>query len=181
MLNRILVLLCFCTALSISAQQKISQADLKASYELPVGWEVKQYFKGDWDKPGGSSICHCALSVNILKVPNNLDDFDYVHMVVYPSDKKGVADPMRGQVWQYKIATGDNGDSLKTPNLQWKHYTGKLITTGDNRFKDCIAWKYVTHTANQKAFYTVYFWGKPTMMQQYKTVIEKIISGFKSI
>jgi hypothetical protein len=181
MFNRLLVLLCLGTCLSVSAQQKISNADLKVAYEVPANWEVKEYFKGDLDKPSGSAICHCGMTVNILKVPNNLDDFDYIDMVVYPSDKKGAADPMRSQVWQYKIATGDNGDSLKTPNLQWKHYTGKLSTTGDNRYKDCIAWKYVTHTPNQKMFYTVYFWGKPSMMLQYKSVIEKIISGFKSI
>lgn len=162
----------------MQAQEKVSQPDLMASYELPKDWKPQQYFKDSWDKPGGSSICHCALSVNILKIPN-ADDFDYLYMVVYPSDKKGASDPMRTQVWQYKIAHGDKGDSLYTPNLQWLHYSGKLTCVGDNRFKDYIAWKYVTH--NQKAYYTVYFWAKPALITQYKTVIEKIISGFKSI
>ena len=178
MLKHLLVLVCFFTCFFMQAQQKVSQPDLMASYEVPKDWSVKQYFKDSWDKAGGSSICHCALSVNILKVPNG-DDFDYLHMVVYPSDKKGASDPMRANVWQYKIANGDKGDSLHTPNLQWLHYSGKLTCDGDNRFKDCIAWKYVTH--NQKTYYTVYFWAKPAMLTQYKSVIEKIISGFKSI
>ena len=178
MFKRFLVIFCLCTGLTTVAQQKIVQPDLMASYELPKEWTVKQYFKDDWDKPGGSSICHCALSVNILKVPNLLDDFDYLHMVVYPSNKKGAADPMRTQVWQYKITQTDAGDSLHTPNLQWLHFNGKLTCPGENRFKDCIAWKYTTH--NQKTYYTVYFWAKPEMMTKYKTVIEKIIQGFKS-
>lgn len=149
-----------------------------ASYVLSKEWKVQSYFKGDWDNAAGSAVCHCGMSINILKVPNG-DDFDYLHMVVYPSTKKGVADPMRAHVWQYKITHGEKGDSLHTPNLQWIQYTGKLVTPGENRFKDCIAWKYVTHS--QKAYYTVYFWGKPAMMQQYKPVIEKIMTGFKSI
>ena len=178
MLKCFLILLCFCACLQINAQQKVSQPDLMASYEVPSNWDVKPYFKGDWDKPGGSSICHCALSVNILKVPNG-DDFDYIYMVVYPSNKKGAADPMRSSVWQYKIATGDKADSLHTPYLQWAQFSGKLTTSGDNRFKDYVAWKYISH--NQKAYYTVYFWAKPTMFTQYKSVIEKIMTGFKSI
>jgi hypothetical protein len=159
-------------------QQVVKQPDLKAQYELPAGWTSQQYYKGDWDKSGGSGICHCALAVNILKVPNG-DDFDYVHMVVYPSDKKGAADPQRTSVWQYKITHGEHGDSVKTSNLQWKHYTGKLTCQGDNRFKDCLAWKYQTHT--DKTWYTVYFWGKPALMAQNKGVIEKIIAGFKTL
>src|SRR6185369_14975327 len=100
--------------------------------------------------PGGSSICHCAMAVNIMKIPNG-DDFDYLHMVVYPSDKKGVANPMRSQVWQYKIVATEGGDSLHTNHLQWLHNSGKLVTTGENRFKDFLAWKYQTHTA--KTYY----------------------------
>jgi hypothetical protein len=178
MAKYLLALLYFSACFLIKAQEKVSQPDLMASYELPAGWKVQQYFKDGWDKSGGSSICHCALSVNILKVPNG-DDFDYMHMVVYPSDKKGSLDPMRTQVWQYKIAHSEKGDSLHTPNLQWIHYSGKLTCVGDNRFKDCIAWKYQTH--NQKAYYTVYFWAKPALMSQYKSAIEKIILGFKAI
>lgn len=178
MVKKALVLAFLFSCFLMAAQEKISQPDLKVEYELPKGWTTQQYYKGDWNKSGGSSICHCALAVNILKLPSG-DDFDYVHMVVYPSDKKGVADPMRTQVWQYNIIHSEKGDSLKTPNLQWIHYTGKLTCQGENRFKDCIAWKYVTH--NQKAHYTVYFWGKPALMQQYKATIEKIMMGFKSI
>src|SRR6202007_1750504 len=124
LMRHTLLLICFCICFLGKAQQKISQPNLMASYEIPKDWNVQEYYKGDWDKPGGSSICHCALSVNILKVPNG-DDFDYLHMVIYPSDKKGVSDPMRANVWQYKITCGDKGDSLHTPNLQWIHYTGK--------------------------------------------------------
>ncbi|HWY37781.1 MAG TPA: hypothetical protein VNY73_04435 [Bacteroidia bacterium] len=178
MLKRLLILFCLCTGFIALAQEKISQPDLMASYELPADWKVQQYFKESWDKPGGSGICKCALSVNILKVPNGAD-FDYLYMVVYPSDKKGSTDAMRSQVWQYKITHGEKGDSLHTPNLQWIQYTGKLTCVGENRFKDCIAWKYVTH--NQKAWYTVYFWAKPALLAQYKDTIGKIITGFKSI
>ena len=113
-----------------------------------------------------------------MKIPNG-DDFDYLHMVVYPSDKKGLANPMRSQVWQYKIVATGAGDSLHTPHLQWVHYSGKLTVSGENRFKDCIAWKYQTHTP--KAYYTVYFWAKPEIMTQYKGVIEKIMQSFKAI
>lgn len=173
----------FCTFFTLSclpalAQQKVSQPELKAEYEVPSNWDVHAYFKGDWDKPSGSSICHCALSVNILKVPNG-DDFDYLHMVVYPSSKKGSTDPQRAHVWQYHIMHGEKGDSLKTPNMQWIHYTGKLVATGDNRFKEHIAWKYQTHT--NKTWYTVYFWAKPGLLSQYKGVIEKIMKGFKPL
>ena len=178
MFKRLLLIIGFCAGFSVLAQEKVNQPDLMAAYELPSNWKVQQYFKDDWDKSSGSSICHCALAVNILKVPNG-DDFDYLHMVVYPSNKKGAADPMRTQVWQYKITHGEKGDSLHTPNLQWIHYSGKLTCVGENRFKDCVAWKYVTH--NQKAYYTVYFWAKPGLMMQYKDVIEKIMTGFKSI
>jgi hypothetical protein len=161
------------------AQQKVKQPDLKAEYEIPKGWDVHEYYKGDWDKPGGSGICHCALAVNIFKVPSIGDEFDYIHMVVYPSDKKGAADPQRANVWQYKISHGENGDSLKTPYLKWKHYNGKLTCSGENRFKEHIAWKYQTN--HQKVYYTVYFWGKPAMMMQYKGVIEKIMNSFKPL
>jgi hypothetical protein len=174
-----------CLAFSIilclkgNAQQKVSQPELKAEYEVPADWKVEKYFKDNWDKPAGSSICHCALSVNILKIPNNAGDFDYLHMVVYPSDKKGSADPQRGSVWQYKITHGEQGDSVKTANLKWIHYTGKLVYTGEHRFKDNIAWIYQTH--KDKTYYTVYFWAKPAMLSQYKGVIDKIISGFKTL
>lgn len=178
MVKPVLSVVFFLFFIGAQAQQVVKQPDLKAEYEVPSDWKVQEYYKGDWDKPGGSSICHCALAVNILKVPFN-GDFDYLHMVVYPSDKKGAGDPQRGNVWQYHIAHGENGDSVKTPFLKWKMYSGKLTTQGDNRFKDCIAWKYQTH--NEKVYYTVYFWGKPSLMSQYKAVIEKIMSGFKPL
>ncbi len=169
------ITLCF----TANAQQKVSQPDLKAEYEVPADWTVQQYFKDNWDKPAGSSICHCALSVNILKVPNGAGDFDYLHMVVYPSDKKGIADPQRGYVWQYKITHPDGGDSVKTPNLQWIHYSGKLVYTGEHRFKEHMVWVYQTH--KDKTYYTVYFWAKPSILTQYKGVIEKTIQGFKAL
>ena len=178
MLKRLFLAFSLVIYLTCNAQQKVSQPDLKAEYELPSNWSVQQYFKDNWDKPAGSSICHCALSVNILKVPNG-DDFDYLHMVVYPSDKKGSTDPQRANVWQYKITHPEGGDSVKTPHLKWIHFSGKLIYTGEHRFKEHTAWIYRTH--KDKAYYTVYFWAKPSMLSQYKGVIDKIISGFKSL
>lgn len=165
-------------ALVSQSQQLVSQPDLKAEYQLPAGWTVQQYYKGGWDKPGGSSLCHCALAVNILKIPSG-DDFEYVHMVLYPSDKKGASDPQRSSVWQYKITHGEHGDSLITNHLRWKHYTGRLTYSGENRFKDCVAWKYETH--KDKVYYTVYFWAKPALIAQYKGVITKIMNSFKPL
>ena len=170
------VALCFMAA----AQQKVSNSDLKMDFTVPESWTVHTYFKSEFDKPAGSSICHCALVVCILKVPNG-DDFDYLHMVVYPSDKKGASDPQRGFVWQYKVTHSESADSVKTPNLNWKHYSGKLTVTGENRFKDHMAWIYQTHTKKEKTFYTVYFWAKAGLLSQNKGIIDKIISGFKSI
>ncbi len=178
MAKRLYLLIFLLVSLHFFGQQKVSQPDLKAEYSLPKDWTVQQYFKGAWDKPGGSSICHCAMSFNTLKIPIG-DDFDYVYMVVYPSDKKGVSDPQRSSVWQYKITHGENGDSLKTPNLHWKHYTGKINYPGEHRFKDFIAWTYETH--KEKVHYTVHFWAKPTVMSQYKAVIEKIMASFKAL
>lgn len=177
MLRRRFILLCMITGMALGAQEKIVQPDLKASYELPAGWNVQQYYKDGFDKPGGSGICHCALSVNILKIPNG-DDFDYLHMIVYPSDRKGASDPMRSMVWQYKITHGETGDSLHTKNMQWIHYTGKLNAPGEHRFKDNIVWKYQAH--DEKTWYTVYFWAKPAILSQYKAIIEKIMQSFTS-
>jgi hypothetical protein len=170
-------MLCISACFALAAQEKIVQPDLKASYELPKDWNVQQYYKDGFDKPGGSGICHCALSVNILKIPNG-DDFDYLYMVVYPSDKKGASDPMRSMVWQYKITHSEQGDSVHTANLQWIRYTGKLNAPGEHRFKDQVLWKYQTHY--EKTWHTVYFWAKPAVLSQYKGVIEKIIQGFRS-
>jgi len=117
MIKRLLLAFLLISPLFAFPQQKVSLPDLKAEFEVPSNWKVDSYYKGDWDKSGGSSICHCALAVCILKVPFG-DDFDYLHMVVYPSDKKGSTDPQRTTVWQYKITHGETGDSLKTPNLQ---------------------------------------------------------------
>lgn len=177
MVKRLLLTFLVGTALCATAQQKVSSPDLKAEYEVPADWKVQQYFKGDFDKAAGSGICHCALAVNILKVPT-ATDFDYLHMVVYPSDKKGAADPQRSMVWQYKISHGDQGDSVKTSNLKWIHYNGKITCTGENRFKDNLVWIYQTH--HDKTYYTVYFWAKPALLMQYKGTIEKIMAGFKS-
>lgn len=179
MLKRLLlVFLSLSGPLCLVAQQKVFQPDLKAEYEVPADWKVTQYYKGGFDKPGGSGICHCALSVNIYHIPSIGDEFDYLHMVVYPSDRKGFTDPMRSQVWQYKISHGDMGDSVKTPNLQWKHFTGKITTAGENRFKDQLVWVYQTNY-KEKIYYTVYFWAKAALLSQNKAVIEKIIKGFK--
>lgn len=178
MTKQVLLCLFLLTGLASRSQQMVSQPDLKAEYELPADWKVQQYYKGGWDKPGGSSICHCAMSVNILKVPSG-NDFEYLHMVLYPSDKKGASDPQRSTVWQYKITHGEHGDSLITEHLRWKHYTGKLTYSGEHRFKDCIAWKYETH--KEQTYYTVYFWGKPGMMSQYKGVIDRIMQSFKAL
>jgi hypothetical protein len=178
MAKQVLAALLFFAALASRSQQLVSQPDLKAQYELPGDWKVQQYYKGGWDKPGGSSICHCALAVNILKVPSG-DDFEYLHMVVYPSDKKGAADPQRGNVWQYHIQHGEQGDSVITDKLRWKHYTGRLTYSGENRFKDCVAWKYETH--KDKTYYTVYFWARPGLLSQYQGVIHKIMNSFKPL
>lgn len=177
MIKRLFLGFLLFTSVVANAQQKVALKNFKAEFEVPADWNVQEYFKGDWDKPAGSAICHCALAVSILKVPVG-DDFDYLHMVIYPSDKKGSTDPQRLNVWQYKI-TRTGGDSIKTPNMQWIHFNGKLTTQGDNRFKDHLAWIYQTH--ENKMYYTIYFWAKPGMLSQYKTVIEKIIKGFKSL
>lgn len=178
MAQQLLLAVLFLFACVSRSQQIVSQPDLKAEYELPADWKVQQYYKGGWDKPGGSSICHCALAVNILKVPTG-DAFEYLHMIVYPSDKKGAADPKRSTVWQYRITHGGDGDSLITDHLRWKHYMGKLTTSGENRFRECVAWKYETH--HDKTYYTVYFWARPGLMSQYKEVITRIMNSFKPL
>jgi hypothetical protein len=179
MLKRLLPVLFITLASTLSAQQKIKQPSLKAEYELPGGWEATEFYKGDWDKPGGSSICHCAMSINILKIPGIGDEFDYVNMVVYPSDKKGITDPQRNMVWQYKIVHGEGGDSLKTSHLKWKQFQGKIVYTGEHRFKDNITLTYQTN--NGKVYYTVHFWGKASILSQYKGVIDKIMKSFKPL
>lgn len=178
MAKPVLLALFILFACALRSQQLVSQPDLKAAYQLPGEWKIQQYYKGGWDKPGGSSICHCAMAVNILKLPSG-DDFEYLHMVVYPSDKKGARDPQRAHVWQYEIKHGEQGDSLITEHLRWKHYHGKLVCTGENRFKDCVAWKYVTN--HNETYYTVYFWARPGMMSQYKDVISQVMHSFRPL
>jgi hypothetical protein len=160
------------------AQETVSQPDLKAAYEIPKNWKVQEHYKGDWDKPSGSAVCQCALAINIFKIPSGMD-FDYIHMVLYPSNQKGASDTKRGQVWQYKINVTDKGDSVHTANLQWIKYQGRLTCSGENRFKDCTALKYQTHKGDN--YYTVYFWGTPELLTQYKDSIDKIISSFKAL
>ncbi len=88
-------------------------------------------------------------------------------------------DPKRKQVWQYKINYRDDGDTLKGGKLEWVLYKGKLVAGGENRFKDCIAWKLTSNS--DKVYYTLYFWTRATIFEQYRPYLDKIISSFKAI
>jgi hypothetical protein len=156
----------------------VSQPNIKMEYEIPKTWKVQEFFKTGWDDPSGSSVCSCAGTINILKIPLGGDVFDYVHMVAYPSDKKGQNVEKRRGAWQYRFVPVENADTINYTNFIWLRYSSKFVVQGgENRFKDNIVWKYVSHYG--QTYYTLYFWAKPSTFREYQPVIEKIVSSFR--
>ncbi len=158
--------------------QKIVQPKLAMEYELPKNWTVKEFSGSDWELPAGNNVCPCSGTLNIFKFPN-LDDYEYIHMVVYPSDKRHMNEEKRKQVWQYKFVKKEiDPDTLKTENHTFLKSVSRFDAPGDHRFKGNVVWKITT--VNAGVYYTMYFWAKPALMMEYKSTIENIIAGFKA-
>lgn len=169
------------SACFVNAQnKKVSLPELAMEYEIPAKWEVKSFFKGDWETPGGNNLCQCAGVMNSLKVPSG-GDFEYLYFAVYPSDRKGANAEKRQSVWQYYFVAKEGADTIKTEHLVWEKQVSKLKPHGsnDNRFKDYIAWRLLSKFGN--TYYTMYIWGKPFMMQQYSTTFQSMIESFKPV
>ncbi|MFL5753143.1 MAG: hypothetical protein ACJ76F_07045 [Bacteroidia bacterium] len=158
----------------------VSQPNIAMEYQIPKSWKVQEFFKTSWDEPGGSSVCPCAGTINILKIPAGGDEFEYIHMVAYPSDKKGQNVEKRRGAWQYRFVPVENADTINYANFIWLRYTSKFVVHGgENRFKDCVVWKLESHKG--KTYYTLYFWARPTVFKEHQPEIEKIIASFKGI
>lgn len=171
----------FLFSLGIVAQnKKVSLPELAMEYEIPEKWDVKPFFKVDWETPGGNNLCPCAGVLNSLKFPSG-GDFEYLFFAVYPSDRRGANADKRKSVWQYHFVEVEKIDTVKTDHLIWERQVSKLKPVGssDNRFKDYVAWKLTSKLGN--TYYTMYIWAKPMMMQQYKTVFENMIASFKPV
>jgi hypothetical protein len=165
---------------TVFPQTKVSLPELNMEYELPANWETKSFFKGDWELPGGNNLCPCAGVLNTYKIPGG-DDFDYIYMAAYPSDRKHANAEMRQGVWQYKFVQKEDVDTVKTEFLVWEKQTSKLKPHGssDNRFKEYTAYRYSTHFG--PTYFIMYIWAKPYMLQQYSEAIKGIVASFKAI
>jgi hypothetical protein len=165
---------------AFAQNKKVSLPELAMEYEIPAKWEVKSFFKGDWETPGGNNVCQCAGVMNSLKVPSG-GDFEYLYVAVYPSDRKGANAEKRQSVWQYFFVPKESSDTLKTDYLVWEKQVSKLKPHGsnDNRFKDYIAWRLLSKFGN--TYYTMYIWAKPRMMQQYSSTFQSMIESFKPV
>jgi hypothetical protein len=179
MFKHIVILYVLVTA-SCSAQTKVSLPNLRIEYELPAKWESKEFFKDNWETPGGNNVCKCGGVINSFKVPGG-GDFDYMYMALYPSDRKGANAEKRQGVWQYKFVPVEKVDTVKTDYLVWEKHTSKLKPYGssDNRFRDFTAYKYETHFGN--TYFTMFIWAKPYMLQQYKAILEAMVASMKAI
>lgn len=164
----------------LSQTVTVSQPNIGMEYEIPKTWKVQEFFKTSWEEPGGSSVCPCAGTINILKIPLGGDAFDYIHMVAYPSDKKGQNAEKRRGAWQYRFVPVEDADTINYSSFIWLRYKSKFIVQGgENRFKDCVVWKLESH--KEKTYYTLYFWAKPATFREHQPEIEKIIASFKGI
>jgi hypothetical protein len=168
------------SSFAFAQNKKVSLPELAMEYEIPAKWEVKSFFKGDWEVPGGNNVCQCAGVMNSLKVPSG-GDFEYLYFAVYPSDRKGANAEKRQSVWQYFFVPKESSDTLKTDYLVWEKQVSKLKPHGsnDNRFKDYIAWRLLSKFGN--TYYTMYIWAKPMMMQQYSSTFQSMIESFKPV
>ena len=165
---------------AIAQPKTVTLPELAMEYEIPEKWEVKSFFKVNWETPGGNNLCQCAGVLNLLKVPTG-GDYEYLYFAVYPSDRRGANAEKRQSVWQYKFVNVEKVDTIKTEHLLWERQISKLKPVGstDNRFKDFTAWRLTSKLGN--TYYTMYIWAKPAMMIHYQTVFDAMLASFKPI
>lgn len=160
-------------------QKKITLPDLALEYNIPEKWEVKSFFKGDWDKPGGNNVCPCAGVINSLKIPNG-SDFDFVYFVAYPSSRGGFSADMRQGVWQYRFELISHSDTVETDHLLWVRQVSRFKLQGSSdRFKNNTVWRLNSRFGN--TYYIIYFWAKSTLFREYTPDFEAIINSLKPI
>ncbi len=174
-----ILFLSFVAIKSLAQDTTYTLKDFKFSYTVPKTWKHVEFGSANWEDAGKSSVCKCAGTMDIFKIPNG-DDYDYIHMVIYPSDKKGQNVEKRRGAWQYRFVPVEDGDSLKTNSLLWTRFTSKFTTTGgENRFKDYKVWQLKSRFGN--TYYTMFIWAKPTIFKDYEGKIENIVKTISPI
>ena len=176
---KIVFYLLFIFPVLIYAQsKKVSLPDLAMEYEVPKNWEVKSFFKDNWDKPGGNNVCACAGVINSIKFPSG-EGFEYLYFVAYPSNRGGVNADGRQGAWQYRFEMTPNADTIETDHLMWVRHISKFKSAANDRFKNNPVWKLNGRFGN--TYYVLYFWAKPTIFNDNIANIEAIINSFKPI
>lgn len=165
---------------SVYAQLKtIAQPKLALQYELGERWSVTEFSNNDWELPAGNNVCPCSGSLNILKVPYG-DETEYIHMVIYPSEKKNSTLKKRRHIWQYEFKELEDPDTVQYGNNTFYRMVSKFLPTTNNiRFKDHTVWKLVF--VNGNTYHFIYIWTKPGLFIEYQGMFEKILASMKAL
>jgi len=176
---KVLICLFYLLPFIVYAQsKKVNLPELAMEYEVPKNWEVKSFFKDNWDKPAGNNICPCAGVINSIKFPSG-EGFEYIYFVAYPSNRGGVNADGRQGAWQYRFEMTPNSDTIETDHLMWVRHVSKFKSAANDRFKNNTVWKLNSRFGN--TYYVLYFWAKPFLFNENLTTIEAIINTFKPI
>lgn len=168
-------------SISMSAQdtnwRQIDQSGYNMKYKLPNYWEVDGFgWDEDWDGYG-SSVCHCAGTVNLYR-----DGWDIIiGMVVYPCHKTGVDSLKRQKVWNYKFSNGKKAGKIKTKHLKFSKKVGSWQTDDWNmeEMKGAEVWQLIAY--HDEYAFVMYFWGDKEVLKKKEKVIMKIIESFEPV
>jgi hypothetical protein len=158
--------------------KKINLPELAMEYEVPNSWEVKSFFKGDWDSPAGNNVCACAGVINSVKILSDGEP-EYLYFVAYPSNRKGVNADGRQGAWQYRFEMIPNADTVETDHLRWSRQISKFKNATGSRFKNNIVWRLISKYGNN--YYVIYFWANKTLFAEKTPIIEAIINSFRPL
>jgi hypothetical protein len=182
MIHRILTLSLFIAASQVFAQKKITLPDLNMEYDAPDTWETKSFFKSDWETPGGSDVCPCAVAVSSFKIPGK-GVADYLYVIIYPSDEKKVNTEKRQNLWRYTFVPVTKTEKVKTKFMIWDQKISMLkpIGTYESQFKGYAAYRLAGTSASGPTHYLLYIIGKPAMLKEHKKEVDLIVQSFKPL
>lgn len=156
--------------------RKVDQSYYGMTYKLPASWERDGFGADDDWESTGSSVCHCAGSINI---GNRFED-DEIYMVVYPTKlKDSLNAPKRLKVWQMVFDTLGTKSKVQTKTLTFEKTVSKWTADTGQDFPDAEVWKLTT--AQKGKYYVIYFWAKPEVIKKNAGIIQQILESFKPV
>jgi len=150
----------------------VNQKYYNMKYKLPESWSVDGFGEdNDWNAEG-SSVCHCAGTINLSS-----DDSNKIIMVAYPCKEGDIKSENRQKVWSYSFIPSDNKDTIKTKYMTFVRSVSDFTSYDDYYIAERDeAWQLLCDNGNNS--FILYFFGSTDEMQKQKDTIMQIIRSF---